>query len=111
MRKLLFIFIIAILIFLIPNKEPAYSWGFFAHQKINRMAVFTLPDEMMGADKKGGVDFTANKTPLEVKSGGEGIQFHIDPAMLAQLQNAPGFVPDIISIEPMTDLRAFLGAP
>ena len=23
-------------------------WGFFAHQKINRMAVFTLPVEMIG---------------------------------------------------------------
>ena len=52
MRKLLFIFIIAIVIFFIPNKEPAYSWGFFAHQKINRMAVFTLPDEMIGFYKK-----------------------------------------------------------
>ena len=52
MRKLIFIFIIAIAIFLIPNKEPAYSWGFFAHQKINRMAVFTLPDGMIGFYKK-----------------------------------------------------------
>ncbi|MEQ9052222.1 MAG: S1/P1 Nuclease, partial [Marinoscillum sp.] len=24
------------------------SWGFFSHQKINRVAVFTLPIEMMG---------------------------------------------------------------
>ncbi|MEQ9167012.1 MAG: S1/P1 Nuclease, partial [Fulvivirga sp.] len=23
-------------------------WGFFAHQKINRLAVFTLPPEMIG---------------------------------------------------------------
>jgi hypothetical protein len=25
-----------------------YSWGFFAHQRINRLAVFTLPPEMIG---------------------------------------------------------------
>ncbi len=30
--------------------------------------------------------------------------------MLEQLQNAPGFVPVIINIQPMTDLRLFLGA-
>jgi hypothetical protein len=28
------------------------SWGFFAHQKINRLAVFTLPVEMIGFYKK-----------------------------------------------------------
>lgn len=26
----------------------AYSWGFFAHKQINRIATFTLPGEMMG---------------------------------------------------------------
>ena len=46
----------------------------------------------------GGIDFTANKTPLEIKNAGEGIKFHIDPAILQQLQNAPGFVPVIISV-------------
>ena len=28
------------------------NWGFFAHQKINRLAVFTLPPEMIGFYKK-----------------------------------------------------------
>lgn len=26
----------------------AYSWGFFAHKRVNRLAVFTLPKELMG---------------------------------------------------------------
>jgi hypothetical protein len=29
-----------------------FSWGFFAHQKINRLAVFTLPVEMIGFYKE-----------------------------------------------------------
>jgi hypothetical protein len=29
-----------------------FSWGFFAHQKVNRLAVFTLPVEMIGFYKK-----------------------------------------------------------
>jgi hypothetical protein len=49
MKKILLLFIALLLtFFFLPSKEPAYSWGFFAHKKINRMAVFTLPSEMMG---------------------------------------------------------------
>ncbi|MCW3102839.1 MAG: Nuclease [Bacteroidetes bacterium] len=47
-RLFLFIVALALAFFLVPSGEPAYSWGFFAHKKINRMAVFTLPSEMMG---------------------------------------------------------------
>ena len=69
-------------------------------------------DNAMVVDKKlkGGIDFTTNRTPLEVQNAGEGIKFHIDPAMLQQLQNAPGFVPVIINIQPMTNLTEFLDA-
>ena len=28
--------------------SPVYPWGFWAHQRINRMAVFSLPEEMFG---------------------------------------------------------------
>lgn len=33
-------------------QETVYSWGFFGHKKINRMAVFTLPPEMIKFYKK-----------------------------------------------------------
>jgi hypothetical protein len=58
--------------------------------------------------RNGGIDFTSDKA-LSVQNNGQGIKFHIDPAQLAQLQNAPGFVPVIINIQPMTNLRDFLG--
>ncbi len=38
------------LIFLL--QPTVYSWGFFGHKKINRMAVFTLPPEMIKFYKK-----------------------------------------------------------
>lgn len=41
MRKLLFIFLFSLL----ANK--AFCWGFYAHKKINYLAVFLLPPEMM----------------------------------------------------------------
>ena len=45
MRK--YILLLFIIPFLIPGTQPAYSWGFYAHKKINRMAVFTLPPGMI----------------------------------------------------------------
>ena len=30
------------------NQSCAHAWGFFGHKRINRMAVFTLPPEMVG---------------------------------------------------------------
>ncbi len=63
----------------------------------------------------GGIDLTSDKA-LEVKMDSrlrgndvEGIKFNVDPAMLEQLKNAPGFVPVIINIQPMNNLKLFLG--
>lgn len=50
MRKAILIILTIIVFF--PASQTAYSWGFFAHKKINRMAVFTLPPEMIGFYKK-----------------------------------------------------------
>ena len=71
---------------------------------------------------RGGIDLTSGKWKLQIQNNpkfrqerripGEkdrGIKFHLDPAMLQQLQNAPGFLPVIIDIEPLGDLRIFLG--
>lgn len=58
---------------------------------------------------KGGIDLTSDKTLTIQSNGEEGIKFHIDPAQLAGLKNASGFVPIIINIKPMTDLRRFMG--
>ena len=68
-------------------------------------------DSAMGsrAIPKGGIDFTANKTPLEVQNAGEGVKFYLNPAMLQQLQNAPGLTIGSITIQPIKDLVLFLG--
>lgn len=49
MKPLKAILFTAILFVLV---EICSSWGFFAHQKINHLAVFTLPKEMIGFYKK-----------------------------------------------------------
>jgi len=70
-------------------------------------------DSAMGA--KGGIDLTPANMNLQTKmdsrfrgNDNEGIKFHLDPAMLVQLQNASGFVPVNISVEPLKNLRSFL---
>jgi tetratricopeptide (TPR) repeat protein len=57
----------------------------------------------------GGIDLIPANKVLQTRNAGEGIKFHLDSAMLKQLQNTPGFVPVIINIQPMNNLRAFLG--
>ncbi len=49
MKKFLIILFVlgCAVVFLYPKQE-AKAWGFFGHKKINRMAVFTLPPEMVG---------------------------------------------------------------
>jgi hypothetical protein len=75
-------------------------------------------DHAMGKVKSenGGIDLTLAKmnllTNIDSRFRGNdnaGIKFHLDPAMLQQLQNAAGFVPVIISVKPLKDLNSFLG--
>jgi hypothetical protein len=48
-----YILSIVIISFIVSlSQETATSWGFFGHKKINRMAVFTLPPEMIKFYKK-----------------------------------------------------------
>jgi len=115
---------IAPIVYLIPYWiAPLESWR---KQKItvkkrNRDGLRKLKEAQSNADSamlegpkdhskanKGGIDLTPANMNLQTNDS-EGIKFHIDPAMLKQLQNAPGFVPVIINIQPLTDLRRFLG--
>jgi len=65
-------------------------------------------DQAMIMAKPGGIDFNSDKINLQIQNNVGGIKFHIDPAMLEQLKNTPGFVPVIINIQPMRDLKGFL---
>jgi hypothetical protein len=69
------------------------------------------PDQGGVQDKamKGGIDLTPANNVLQTQDAGQSIKFHMDAAKLEQLQNAPGFVPVIINIQPLKSLSAFLG--
>jgi hypothetical protein len=49
-----------LILFVICVPLNANSWGFFAHQKINKLAVFTLPPEMISFYKRNIVFITEN---------------------------------------------------
>ncbi|OON68244.1 zinc dependent phospholipase C family protein [Hymenobacter sp. CRA2] len=40
--------LLALLLWLVPLRPDTRAWGFFGHRSINRLAVFTLPPEMIG---------------------------------------------------------------
>ncbi len=65
-------------------------------------------DPAMGTNPTGGIDLSSNKN-FFIQNNGHAIKFHLDPAMLRALQDAPGFVPVIFSIESMTNIRLWLG--
>ncbi|MGV3588050.1 MAG: zinc dependent phospholipase C family protein [Adhaeribacter sp.] len=56
MKKRL-VFLLLLLFWPVGN---IFSWGFYAHQRINRLAVFTLPPEMIGFYKKHIIYITEN---------------------------------------------------
>src|SRR4028118_1151929 len=57
MRKLL-----SVLLLLVLLPQQPLAWGFFGHRLINRLAVFTLPPEMMGFYKTNIDYLTENAT-------------------------------------------------
>jgi hypothetical protein len=46
--KYLLVFTLPLFLAMGSNKESQKIWGFFGHKRINRIAVFTLPQEMFG---------------------------------------------------------------
>lgn len=57
----------------------------------------------------GGIDLNPALGDLITNSAEGGIRFHFDPAQLQEMQNAVGFVPVIINLESINDLKMFLG--
>ncbi len=64
---------------------------------------------MVNVKNTGGIDLTPANLNFQTKNSGGTIRFYLDPVMLQKLQNAPGFVPVIIKIQPMDGLHKFLG--
>lgn len=69
---------------------------------------------MAGADQAsvsdvGGIDLSLLQADSHVQGHGPGIRFQIEPDELRKLENTTGFVPVIINIQPVTNLRLFLG--
>ncbi len=120
------------------SKEQVFDWedkvvleklggalleGYFHHAANVKINVSRKKDSAQitnnsSAGKKGGFDFTFDKS-LTVQNNGQGIKCNIsarggsafggDSAQLRELQNATGFVPVIVDIRPMFNIRSFLG--
>lgn len=80
---------------------------------INKKRFFDEVDRLSSQDNaqitNGGIDLTSPDIQAEDKNNK--IIFNVNPAMLTQFQNTPGFVPVIINDEPLINLRYFLELP
>jgi hypothetical protein len=56
----------------------------------------------------GGIDLNPAHMNLQTQNAGSAIKFHLTPEMFQQFQNAPGFVPVIINIQPIASLKSWL---
>ncbi|MDZ4666477.1 MAG: zinc dependent phospholipase C family protein [bacterium] len=69
------------IVLLFSQLNTVHSWGFYAHQKINRLAVFCLPPEMFGFFKLH-IDFISEHAVDPDKRRylveGEGVKHYID---------------------------------
>ena len=76
-----FLLLIFLIIPLFLGFMPKPDWGFFGHRKINRMAVFTLPQEMLGFYKKN-IEFLTRESVAPDKRryalSVEGVRHYID---------------------------------
>ncbi|MDP6907900.1 MAG: zinc dependent phospholipase C family protein [Flavobacteriales bacterium] len=52
LNRILLRSVLVILLMVPLRSNMLFSWGFFAHKRINRLAVFTLPPEMIGLYKR-----------------------------------------------------------
>jgi len=59
-------------------------------------------------DKTGGIDLKSDKINLQVQQG-ETVDFKVNRAMMAQLQDAPGFIPLVTKVQIGANLDSFLG--
>ncbi len=75
---------------------------------LEKSSIPKVPEGKVDATK-GGIDLTAERLSVETRGSGDGLQFNIDQVKLQELQDTLGFSPVIINIEPMSDLRLFLG--
>ena len=87
------------------SKSMDLNWDHFKKRVTERF----VDRASLAIVKNGGIDLTPANMHLQTQNNGGEIKFHLDSAMLAQLRNAPGFVPVIINIQPLKSLQQFMG--
>lgn len=87
-------------------------WGFYAHQKINRLAVFTLPPEMIGFYKKNiayleEASVNPDKRRFSVPEEAPRHYIDIDHFGDSALQKVPRYWADAVSVYSEDTLKAY----
>ncbi len=99
MNRLRLFSFLFLLLFLLPQ-ENIFSWGFWAHQKINHMAVFTLPPDMILFYKKN-IDYITDHAVDPDKRRNaiprEAARHYFDTEHYGASDSVPGFWKDAVA--------------
>ena len=88
-----------VLFMVIFNYDQLFSWGFYSHRKINRMAIFTLPPEMVGFFKKHIEYLTEHSIDPDKRSrvvDGEAVKHYMDIERFGVVDSIPMFWRDAV---------------
>ncbi|MBF0510708.1 MAG: hypothetical protein HQL13_00095 [Candidatus Omnitrophica bacterium] len=88
------------------SQDKVWVWSNVDVQVIRDAAQITPEKRGLPA---GGIDLTTTHKDLLTQKSQESIQFHLNPAQLGLLQKARGFIPAIVYIKPLVNLRRWLG--
>ncbi|WP_242926431.1 zinc dependent phospholipase C family protein [Pontibacter vulgaris] len=103
---------VILILFAILLPLQGYSWGFYAHQRINRLAVFSLPPEMIGFYKKHIRYITENAVNPDKRRyavEGEAARHYIDIDVYGDsaIYKMPRFWPDAVAKYTEDTLQAY----
>lgn len=95
-----FLIIFLILCLVLFNSTSLVSFGFYAHRKINRMAVFTLPPEMIGLFKKNIEYITEHSIDPDKRAhtvDGEAPKHYMDMEQYGNIDSIPMYWRDAVA--------------
>ena len=90
------------------KNEVYQKWVKQGYDEISDKAMLDSTNDYFRAGAKGGIDFKSDKMNVQTQVDTGKIKFNVDRGMLGQLQKTSGFMPVIIDMRPMMDLRGFL---
>jgi len=92
-------------------KNHSQEDGEFTRQFAQAQASSPIDQDMASKGEYGGIDLTPDHLNIGTRNNGMGIKLNFNSAMMQKLQDAPGLIPVVDTVNPLDNLSLFLGLP